>query len=85
MAKAELTEEIVRTETVTLVLSMDEARALFSLANRAHGPRDGDGPANRIKSVRDALLDSGMGPAPHDKCFQAQGEVSFTTYREVNA
>ncbi|MCR8576443.1 hypothetical protein [Streptomyces sp. Isolate_219] len=80
MAKATLTEEIVRTDTVTLVLTMDEARALLSLTDRATGPFAQEGPALRIGSIRRALLDAEMGRAPSDKYFKVDGVVEFSAY-----
>ncbi|GGX26737.1 hypothetical protein [Streptomyces chryseus] len=81
MANARITERVVRTEGLTLELSLDEARALLSLTNHVKTTDEADGPAARIKDVWQSLRDAGMEPAPRHKGFDATGDVTFSRYR----
>lgn len=59
MAKATLTEEIVRTETVTLVLSMDEAKAVAAILGSVGGSPT-DTPRKHTQSALVALENAGV-------------------------
>ncbi|MET9126934.1 hypothetical protein [Streptomyces sp. NPDC004528] len=85
MAKAELTERVVCTETVTLELTLDEARALWSLVRHVGRLADGDGPADRIADIRQALVHAPIPSAPRDRIFDADGTVKFGPYRSFGS
>ncbi|MEU1200152.1 hypothetical protein ABZ446_28555 [Streptomyces sp. NPDC005813] len=85
MAKAELTEQVVRTETVVLELTLDEARALWSLVRHVGRLADGNGPADRIEDIRQALMHAPVPAAPRDRIFDADGTVRFGPYRSFGS
>ncbi|MEV7425190.1 hypothetical protein [Streptomyces sp. NPDC091212] len=84
MATAKLTEKVIRIDTVTLELTMDEARALMSLTRRADTADAGHGPAHELRNVHAALGDAGLASAPGDKRFRASGAVMFTAYTPIH-
>ncbi|WP_097964568.1 hypothetical protein [Streptomyces sp. or20] len=84
MAIAKLTEKIIRTDTVTLELTMDEARALMSLTRRADSAEAGHGPARELLNVNGALRDAGVPSAPGDKGFRVSGTVMFSAYMPIH-
>jgi hypothetical protein len=83
MATAQMTETVVRTETVTLELTLDEARALMSLTRRADTAEAGAGPVHEIRNVNLALKAAGVPTAPFDRMFRAVGSVMFSSYQEM--
>lgn len=86
MAKATVTEKVVRTNVVTLELTPDEARALMSLTGHARTSSGGDGPAQHIEAVREELnrvVRDELPPVPRDRVFDADGDVTFSAYRAM--
>ncbi|MFF3312503.1 hypothetical protein [Streptomyces sp. NPDC002952] len=84
MAKATVTEKVVRTNVVTLELTPDEARALSSLAGHVSSASGSEGPADHIENVRAELhriIRDELPAVPRDRIFEATGDVMFSAYR----
>lgn len=76
MAEAIRTEKVVRVDTVTLTLSIDEAEALRAVVGSVWGDEN-DSPRKHIDAIWNALRDAGV---PNVLASLVSEEIRFDNY-----